>query len=537
MRKLFLLILFAWVGLHCTSAYRKIIPPDLIEVDRQQDLHWLYFRLEDRVAVLPRDAVGRSKKGDLVQVLPVTRQFRPTTREQQEYAIIKVVGMTAQDISDFTSSWEDTVSTAQGDSTFSLSYRRWETDVDFLSIIKGLDTSRVNFSSIKTCITRKTSATLLGYERKCAVERYVNVPIRRSVNRILPKKAFATEQIKTCNKTGEDYNTIVLWEDAEDGAMTTGNPDVLECYDDDGILKNSTRVDINGWTNNDATTQIIVRTASGEQHTGTDSTGFQRENTGSSINSFLIREEFTIIQGLEINQNGVTNRGVYLLNADNITLRDCLLFGGGSGFPMVSLESGDGVLIFNNCIYENAQTGLIYSTGNLASIINNTFYNNASRGLRINASSPDSVLVINNASFDSGTSDDIAGGTLARTGSTNNMTEDLTGDDGNLANGTTGLTATDQFTSPAAPTNDFSVLDTGANIYNGGDDQSGTVDVDIIGTARPQASTYDVGAFEFVVAAGADPATPKKGRPFIFGKNYIESNDSLYVNLDKLKLR
>lgn len=48
----------------------------------------------------------------------------------------------------------------------------------------------------------------------------------------------------------------------------------------------------------------------------------------------------------------------------------------------------------------------------------------------------------------------------------------------------------------------------------------------------------DIGYYQTDPAApSATPATKPKGKPWFFGENYIESNDSLYVNLDKLKVR
>ena len=58
------------------------------------------------------------------------------------------------------------------------------------------------------------------------------------------------------------------------------------------------------------------------------------------------------------------------------------------------------------------------------------------------------------------------------------------------------------FTNYSASPPDFSVKDSSSALYNAGTSLAGTVDVDIIDTARPQASTYDIGAVEYVAPAG-----------------------------------
>lgn len=499
MRRLFLLFLFAWAGLHCTPSYRKIIPPDEIDVTNQSDVYWLYIAMEDKMAVKPEDAIGRSKKGDLVSVVTLRKNI-PSAKVQQNFAIIKVTGITQKEISQFTSTWEDTLVTARGDSIVTRADRRWEIDVDFLSITKGLDTSRVAFSSIKAHINRKTSATLLGYERKCVIERYVNVPIRKLLDWTLPIRAFATEQITTCNLPGETFPDIVTWESTEDGVMTTGNPVVLECYDDDGILAGAVLVNVSGWTNNDATTQIIVRPAIGEGHTGTDSTGFQRENTGGNIRHFFLRESFTIIEGLDLNGLASTSDAIQLELGTNIIIRNMIIRNQAGRGIFVDNSAGANFELYNNDIYD-VVTGIQVNEEQAGVVANNTIHTSTSFGIRANYSTGgDSTLFSNNAVFVSTTAD-FFGTALYKVGSTNNASDDATADDDALLNGVVNLTDTDQFTAPAQPNRDFSVLDNGADIYNAGADLSGTLVDDIIGTSRPQASTYDIGAFEFPVAA------------------------------------
>jgi len=511
MKKLFAISLICWSILHCSIQHRRIISP--VSMSRSETgAYWLYIGMDDRVAGKPEDAVGRHKKGDLISVVSVFKNV-PSTKVQGVYAIIKVDSISIADIVEYTSSWEDTVIAGNDTITTTKAYRRWRFNVNALGLVRGIDTTRTSFGLIKANASRKTPDVLLGYERKCKIEKYVNIPIKKFFDWAIPK-AYATEQITTCNLPGETYANIVIWESTEDGTMNTGDPDVLECYDDDGILANSTRINIDGWTNNDATTQIIVRVATGEQHTGTDSTGFTRQNSASAgTGSIIVQEDFTIIDGIDWDGTGVGSTTITLNNGLGLIVRNNIVRNSDLIGIRVAENVDDNFDIFNNIIYDSDAQGISIQSNQIGRIYNNTVYNNGSHGIRADYDTgADSSLFSNNASFDN-SSAEFQDTLKMRVGSTNNASSDGTADDNALLEGIVDLTDTDQFTAPAQPNRDFSVLDTGADIYNAGTDLSGTVDDDAIGTLRPQSTAHDIGAFEFIVADVSTPATKKAVRP------------------------
>lgn len=524
-----LLILLSVLLFTCAERMIPIKPSSEI-TPFQLNAHWVYVELEDKVLISPIDTKGRSKRGDVIQTLPVTKQFIPSPLEQQAYAIKKVIGLTDKDIFDLTQSWDDTV-ISKNDTTITYqAYRKKEINLSKFSCIKGLDTTSISRDSLFNNISDKTHTQLGRYERKRLIYEYAYHRINKFFDWAIPK-AYAAEHIMTVNKTGEDYNTIVLWEAGEDGAMTDGTDEVCEVYDDDGILKNSTRVDINGWSNNDPNTRIIIRPATGEQHTGTDSTGFQRENTGTS-QSIITREAYIIIEGLDINNGSSSGRAIWLYaNPDTIVIKNNLVWGGpGAG---LQVGTGDSIVVVNNVFYNlpTGDAGVKFDDGNGNRFLNNTVYN-CRVGIKVFTQTGDSLVVSNNAFFNNASIDMFDMDEVRSIGvpSTNNCTSDASGDDNNLSGGIINKTDIDNFTSPS--TADFSVKDNSADIYDAGADLSGIFTDDVIGTSRPQSSAFDIGAFELIVAAAANPGTKKKRAPIFW--NYKKEIDNFGLNVNDL---
>jgi hypothetical protein len=112
--------------------------------------YWVYIRLEDRFASTDKATAGRSKKGDVVNCIPVTPQFIPTAKEKQEWAIEKW-DITPQECLDLLKPSVD-------------AYRKNKVDVDTLLLKKGLREQRRDYRDIKSNVREKTPKEISNYK-------------------------------------------------------------------------------------------------------------------------------------------------------------------------------------------------------------------------------------------------------------------------------------------------------------------------------------------------------------------------------------
>ena len=174
--------------------------------------YWVYVRLEDRSGVSASDDVGRSKRGDVVDVRLVDAKNDPSEVEKKEYKIIKVTLSKAQRDS-MLELWTEPNGT---DNPTTKAYRKNKIDLTEFDDKKGLTEIKVDPSKIK--LSAKTNDDLVRYEFKRKIY-LVKRPFIRLAN-IITRKAFA-ETISTINKSGQDYDSLTLWEDAKDGDLVT----------------------------------------------------------------------------------------------------------------------------------------------------------------------------------------------------------------------------------------------------------------------------------------------------------------------------
>jgi hypothetical protein len=197
--------------------------------------------------------------------------------------------------------------------------------------------------------------------------------------------------------------------------------------------------------------------------------------------------------------NGDANSG----QESPFTVSDCILYHTGSGGTCVGIRTGTYTALkcYNSTIYK-------FATGCRDNNANVEWKNIASFGNTDDFSSIGTIL--NCASDD-------ADGTNAI-----DLNENALGE------------WTAAFTDYA--NGDFSVKDTSSLLYNTGASLAGTVDVDIIGTSRPQATSYDIGAFEYITAADVEVTTTTKNLTLTENAANINAETSLTVGVDSLTL-
>lgn len=170
-----------------------------------------------------------------------------------------------------------------------------------------------------------------------------------------------------------------------------------------------------------------------------------------------------------------TGKGIYVYYADNCVIRNCIVYnwinGADDGFSGIFAlgEAGDDVYVYQ-CTVSNNYRGLV----------------EAGSG---------SIVATNCAIFDH--TDDVYGNTVM----TNCAIDDSDKFTGKV-DISPGATEADDWAAAFTDyaNGDFSVKAADSVLYDAGADLSGTVDDDIIGTARPQDGDYDIGAFELQTA-------------------------------------
>lgn len=393
--------------------------------------HWVYIRTYNRYGVTAEDDVGRSKKGDIVDIRPVGSDTKPSETAKKEWSIIKVRGLTKEDIQRYKEPWLEQVGIdVEGNPIYITKvYRRYKIDVKSLKLKVGCDTKAKKISKIKFYITQKTKLDLISYrwgQRWCAFWQ----PLRIFSNKIFPK-AFA-EVISTINKTGEDYDTLTLWEDAKDGDLVTETrQETAECYDDDGVLTDNVTID--GSTTN-SSYYMKIYTPTAERHDGKWNTSrfILQSSTGWSQGVFYILDEYTRIDGLQIYNNiGEYIFSIYYYSISGESrVTDCILKGVAAnerhgGLIVHSTGGTTGKFYFwNNIIYDMGDDENYYGISDDATGTDYTYaYNNTIHNSTYGIYQQFSRVVAKN-NLCNGNAVDYSGSFY--TGTTHNISEDTT---------------------------------------------------------------------------------------------------------------
>jgi len=497
MRKLFFGLICL---LLCSNAFSAELVADKVIVLEKpiietQD-YWVYVNLEDKSGVTAEDDAGRSKYGDVVAVLPVTSQYIPSATEKKEWMIYKTSLTDAKRQEMLEPMTEDTGEVDEYSKPIlkTIAYRKNKLDTSKLGVTvkKGLVAETIDTVKIEYDV--KTVADLSKYEIKrhiyLAKRPFIKAYKQFSNYLVKPAYAFSTttcsdndtedrEQICTINKTGEDYNTISLWESAKDGDLVTDKQiRTAEIYDDDGDLVGE--LTIAGSTTS-ADYYMKVTAPVGERHDGTLGSGVTID-ANSTTNGIIVDDNYVVIEWLIVENAAYNKYCIYSGGDTSLTVRNCIIYqGSNKGLLAVSNTS---VYFYNNIVYDNNasvdQCIQVYnvSTGN---IYNNTMYN-CKKGYSGNkgANVKNNIAIGNTTDFEFGTATHDY-----------NVSEDATADGANSL--TTGSDS--DFVSVTGGSEDLH-LALGAVAIDEGDDLGSTYETDIDGDTR--SGTWDIGADEYI---------------------------------------
>lgn len=463
--------------------------------------HWVYIRTVDESGVTAKDDVGLSKKGDIVDIR--VADYPLSKAEKDEWSIIKVSGLTQDDINKYKEQWVDHEGGFNEDRK---AYRKYKIDVDKLHLSIGEDANVKAHDTIRGDIEEKTAQDLVMYRRKQKVYAFFR-PFRLALRR-LTNYAFA-ETISIINKAGQDYDTLTLWEDAVNGNLVLETrQETAECYSDDGVL-NEKSISIDGSITN-ATYYMKISVASEDRHDGTAGTGFVIDPSvpGSVIN---LIDPYSVVEWVEVTDwggAGWSSIGINIYNdGDYSTVRNCLVHEQVTGNNNYSIKINLATLsyVYNNIVYETNNQGVGIgargSASNLCYIFNNTVYG-MNQGIKDYYDNPE---IINNIAYNNTTDFTFAGPVSAD--SNYNFSKDDTAPGANSIHGDTDGKSID-FISTVGGSEDFHLSSTSDAIGAGIDDplSKGKYTDDIDGDTRT--TVWDMGADEYV--GGAPPATPSQ---------------------------
>lgn len=515
-------------------------PPDIsLNTEAKGQDYWVWIAPEDRFSMEEDNNKGIIKKGDIIDIQPVTSQYEPTDGEKNKFIIIKVNGITAENMAKYTESWGEYNEEKGVDD--SVAYRKWRGDVDTLQLSVGMDSDSKDPTSFDNYVTEKTQQDLIAYERGRKAYVLKNKPkqlAKQFYNYIIPPALAATESISCINCTAdcdasastcggtEDYNTLTLWEADTDVDITGVGSDTLviaNCYDDDGVLDDKD-IDLNGATTN-ATNYRKITAPVGERHNGkvvTDGgagSGFTLDPTVAVVSNGSViqsNDNYDVFEWIRIvdwagtvftNGNGMTKTtGTFSeFNNNIIHDNDGSINANYNGIYDVSFTSNNdyALLVANNMVINMTSNGRAARCFLLRASIhayNNTAYNCASGGFVVEDRTP--VLYNNVAANNSGNDYVKGAGNDFAVESDYNAATDAAGT-GYGSNNIYNLIDDDTFVDIASGTEDLH-LKTGSLLIEGGSDQSATITIDIDNDDRPQGALWDIGADEFIAEAGGE---------------------------------
>lgn len=480
----------------------------LAEKEKASD-YWVYVRLEDRSGVTEQKDRGRSKRGDIIDVVPATKNNAPTPKERQEYLIYKT-SITSSKKAELLEGWIDTPDFEH------IAYRRKAVDLNKLGVPlkKGVAAEKVPSENIVPI--EKTSRDLARYRIKQKFYAYVQRPLIKLAN-IATKRAFAADNISTINTSGEDYNTIALWEDATDNDLVTEmTTEIAHVYDDQGDLG---RFNLTGATTN-ASYYRKVTVPSGERHNGDATQGATVSHTFSGAGACAeIWEDYGVIDGLNVQCNSDGNNytwALYASRADNIVFSRNLVNYYGNSFYTTSyaivVEIKEGAYdhyILNNIVVEaegnkGIRTEWISGTSANVYVYGNTVHSSETQAFGSDSNANLTVYYKNNIG--------IAPSAYNAFYFNDNDVHDYNCSDDTSATGTNSLNtcSLSDFTSSTSGSEDFTLTEDAPAIDAGVDlgTTYGEAEIDVLYRNRDtEGDTWDMGAHEYVSAT-----TPTRNR-------------------------
>lgn len=310
---------------------------------------------------------------------------------------------------------------------------------------------------------------------------------------------------KTVKPSGGDYTTLRAAIIGEAADLVSNDTQIdIACY----AMQDTTAVAVADWAGytTDATHYVRIYTPSTERHNGKRSTSKYRLEAAKPFTdgALSLSAQYVHIDGLQIkNTHGGAHAALSITGSTTFQITDTLIYdthGGGQGGWGISVSANNSVVYLNNVQVMSCDAG-IEAHANGAPVIYalNCSAVNSTVGPGFTAVGFTRFIYAKNCYSGGNAGDDYSGA---------GVTIDATcySEDG-TASTPTAAWSTANFTNVTAGSEDLSLV-SGSALIDVGTDVSADSNwiepggnVDIIGTARPQGSAWDVGAFERITIA------------------------------------
>ncbi len=316
--------------------------------------------------------------------------------------------------------------------------------------------------------------------------------------------------VKTIGTSSRNYSTLAAWQSSLPANLVTdGNSYEGDCYKDSEFTSASTLCTITGHTT-DATHTITLTTGAGQSfrdnaNAQTNALRYNASNgvgirvTGAYVNGITINNNNVFVKGLQVAATNTSSAAAAIQGGvfTGLTIDDCILEAAGSdGVLRVSTSS---LLLRNTLLVERAssQAQIFFSdAGTPGSIYFCTFVVPSDKTAASHAlSSAYGTLTVKSSAFFGCTAVQTGGSTFAFTTCMTSVASPPAGVTG-------GKTYANQFVTTTDAARDFREK-TGADLHGAGTADSTNGANDIVGTARPQSSKWDIGCWELVAAIAA----------------------------------
>lgn len=296
------------------------------------------------------------------------------------------------------------------------------------------------------------------------------------------------------------YATLAAWNTAEAKNLVTAD-EAHTVYCTGG--SDGSAVDLASWTTD--TTRTITITSTDVRSSTTFADGYRLSQTGDIL-SIAKNVAISNIR-LELINSSSSAACAYVTSGANVTFDQVWFRKSVAGGSFFGIYTNGGTIVLRNCIIDNSVaiggSGIYtsYGTGTVS------FYNCTLTSLAaaLNKDGSSNTLTVKNCALFNNTTDLVGDGTGGNLTVQYTASDDTISGTGNVDISPGGTEATDWANAFMDYANgDYRVKNTSSVLYNAGTDLSGSgVTVDFAGTARPQATTYDIGAFEYLYSAPA----------------------------------